>query len=657
MITKQIRNVGIVAHVDAGKTTLTEQLIYNSGSSKVLGSVDKGTTHTDIMDIEKQRGISVKSSEIDLCYENTEIHLIDTPGHVDFTGEVERSLGVLDGAIVVVSSVESVKPQTEVYFKALNEMNIPSIFFINKIDRLGSDYIKTIEDVKKLLTTKVIPLEIVSNDVESYKITDLFSIINDLSDDKYSELIEDIVSTLGENNEEIIEEYYNETLTLEKIKNEIIIQCKEGKVYPLFIGSALKGIGINNLLDGIINYLPAPRNLDHEPFSALVYKISHDKNLGRISHLKIFSGILKVRDDVINVNKNSKEKITIMKKIIQQRECDIKEASSGDIVMVANLSCNTYDILGNSTYIPNVPNIANPLLTLRVYPLKNDDYIPLVEALNILESEDPLLNVLWIKEKKEIHIHIMGTIQLEILENVLKDRFSIDVTFGEPSVIYKETPIDSGYAIEEYTMPKPCWAIVKFLIEPLPLESGIVFETQVRTDKIKIKYQREIENNLTDILKEGYLGWNVTDLKITLLDGEDHVMHSRPGDFKAATAMALMKGFRDIGMTLLEPIIDFKISINEELGGRVLNDIIQMRGNFNSPTVDNGIFTVTGTMPVSTSLNYAVTLGIMSSGKAMLSTKFHGYEPCPIELGKKKEHTHVNPLDRSKYILYVRNAL
>lgn len=657
MITKQIRNVGIVAHVDAGKTTLTEQLIYHSGNSKILGSVDKGTTHTDIMDIEKQRGISVKSSEIDLYYKNNEIHLIDTPGHVDFTGEVERSLGVLDGAIIVISSVESVKPQTEVYFKALREMDIPSIFFINKIDRIGSDYIKTIEDVRKLLTNKILPLEIVSTDIESFKITDLFSLIINLSDDRYSELIEDIISTLGENNEKIIEDYYNETLTLEKIKTEIIIQCNEGKVYPLFIGSALKGIGIDNLLDGIINYLPAPKNLDHEPFSALVYKISHDKNLGRISHLKIFSGKLKVREDVVNINKNAKEKITIMRKIIQQKECDIKEASSGDIIMVSNLSCNTYDILGNSNYIPSIPKIANPLLTLRVYPLKDDDYIPLIEALNILESEDPLLNVLWIKEKKEVHIHIMGTIQLEILENILKDRFNIAVTFGEPSVIYKETPISSGYAIEEYTMPKPCWAIVKFFIEPLPKESGIIFESKVSTNKIKIKYQREIENNLNDILKEGYLGWKVTDLKITLLDGEDHVMHSRPGDFKAATAMALMKGFKNIGMTLLEPIIEFKISINEDLGGRVLNNIIQMRGNFNSPSVDNGIFTVTGTMPVSTSLNYAITLGIMSSGKAMLSTKFHGYEPCSIELGKARDHTHVNPLDRSKYILYVRNAL
>ncbi|MDK2829357.1 MAG: ribosomal protection tetracycline resistance protein [Clostridium butyricum] len=263
----------------------------------------------------------------------------------------------------------------------------------------------------------------------------------------------------------------------------------------------------------------------------------------------------------------------------------------------------------------------------------------------------------WVKEKKEIHIQIMGKIQLEILEATLKERFNIEVTFGAPSVIYKETPVNSGYGEESYTMPKPCWAVVDFFIEPLPRGSGIIYESQVRTEKVKLKYQREIENNLERILQQGLYGWNVTDLKVTFVEGEDHVLHSRSGDFAAATAMALMKGFAKIGTTLLEPMINFRITIPEDICGRVLNDIIQMRGSFESPTIHNDSATIEGTLPVATCLEYPVTLSMISSGKSVMSTKFAGYEPCSIELGASRERIGVNPLDRSKFILYVRNAL
>ena len=251
----------------------------------------------------------------------------------------------------------------------------------------------------------------------------------------------------------------------------------------------------------------------------------------------------------------------------------------------------------------------------------------------------------------------MGKIQLEIIESVLKERFNIEVTFGPPSVIYKETPSARGYGEEYYTMPKPCWAIVTFLIEPLPNGSGIIYESKVRTEKVKLKYQKEIENNLDKILQQGIHGWNVTDLKITFTEGEDHVIHSRPGDFTAATAMAIMRGLKAVGTTLLEPMINFRITIPEDIGGKVLNDIIQMRGSFENPTIYNGLFTLEGKLPVATSLEYPVDLSIISSGRSVMSTKFAGYEPCPPELGADRERVGVNPLDRSKYILYVRNAL
>lgn len=662
-IKNNIRNIGIIAHIDAGKTTLTEQLLFQSGSSRNLGSVDKGTTHTDSMEIERQRGISVKASEIDLLWKGTNIYIIDTPGHTDFSAEVERSIGVLDGAVVVLSSVEGVQPQTEVYFNALKELRTPSIFFINKLDRIGSNPEKTLIDIKKVLSNKIIPVQIVYEKEEGFTVKNIFEEIgyilkiDEITNDTWKELIEEIISILGDNNEEIIEKYYDGVLTVEMVKKEICKQSKEGKIYPVFYGTAIKGEGVKELLDGIIEYLPGTYDLDGGELSALIYKISHHKTLGKVSHLKIFSGKIETRDEIYNVSKDKKEKITIIKKIINQKETDVKSASSGELIMVSGLDSSTYDILGSKSNIPRLSSIANPLLTLKIFSKKEEDYITLVEALSILQEEEPLLNMEWIKDKKEIHIQIMGKIQLEIIESILKERFNIDVTFGQPSVIYKETPINSAYGEERYTMPKPCWAVVRFLIEPLPMGGGVVYESQVRAEDVKVKYQREIENSLHRILKQGIYGWNVTDLKITFVAGEDHVMHSRPGDFPAATAMALMKGLCETGIQLLEPMINFRISVPENVSGKILNDIIQMRGTFENPSVYKDTFTVEGILPVATSLEYSIKLGIISSGKGIMSTRFAGYSKCPLDLGATRERVGVNPLDRSKYILYVRNAL
>ncbi|NNU77907.1 elongation factor G [Clostridium estertheticum] len=662
-IKNNIRNIGIVAHVDAGKTTLTEQLLYQSGSSRILGSVDKGTTHTDSLAMEKQRGISVKAAETDFTYKGTNVHVIDTPGHIDFSSEVERSIGVLDGAIVVLSSVEGVQPQTEVYFNALKELNTPSIFFINKLDRIGASPYKTIKDMKKLLTNKLIPLQLVYEENNEFIVKNIFDNVDneknilDIKDKSFKQLLEDIIDILGNNNEEILNQFFGETLTLGMLKNEITLQANSGQVYPVLYGIALRGEGIKDLLNSIVEYLPGPENLDDLGLSALVYKISHNKTLGKIAHIKIFSGSISTRDDILNVTTNKREKITMIKKVVNQKSIDVSSASSSDLVMVSGLNCSTYDILGSKTHIPNLKTIATPLLTLRIYSKVQEDYVTLVEALTILQEEDPLLNMEWIKEKKEIHLRIMGKIQIEYIEDILMERFNVQVTFGSPSVIYRETPITSGYGESRYTMPKPCWAIVEFLIEPLPKGSGLIYESKVRTEKVKIKYQREIEDNLDKILSQGIYGWPVTDLKITFTNGEDHVMHSRSGDFAASSAMGIMRGLREIGTTLLEPIINFRITVPENVGGRVLNDIIKMRGSFETPFIHNDTFTIEGKMPVSTSLEYPSDLSKIASGKAIITTGFSGYEPCSLEIGATRERIGVNPLDRAKFILSVRNAL
>ncbi|MEG2353651.1 MAG: TetM/TetW/TetO/TetS family tetracycline resistance ribosomal protection protein [Clostridium sp.] len=651
------RNIGILAHVDAGKTTLTEQLIYLSGNSRSLGRVDNGTTHSDTLEVEKQRGISVKSTEINFTYENHNINIIDTPGHIDFAGEVQRSIRILDGAITVISAVEGIQPQTEIYFNCLKSLNIPTMFFINKLDRLGCDIFKVLNDIKSTLTSNIIPLQVLDTDSNGFSIVDIFSFHNEIYNGEHSYIFEEIISILSDGNESILEKYYEETLDINDIQEEIKLQSLKGLVHPVYFGTAINGYGVVEILKGIIEYLPPPKFYNSDELSALVYKITHNKSLGTEYHVKVFSGQLTVKDEINNSTQNLKNKISLMKKSIDLKLYDVKTSCTGDIILAYGLNANIGDILGNPNFIPKTSIIANPVLKVKVTPKKNDDYIPLVDAFKILQREDPLLNMEWIREKREINISITGLIQLEILHNLLITRFDIDVTFSEPSIIYKETPSNSGFAFESYTMPKPCWAVVKFLIEALPSGSGIVFESKVKTEDIMLKYQREIRDNLNNILKQGFYGWNVTDIKITLIDGEDHVMHSRPGDFAAATAMALMKGFLAIGMTLLEPILHLKISAPETISGKIINEIIQMRGTIKESMILNNVFTITCIVPASTSLDFPVKLGIMSSGKAILTSSFYGYSPCNIELGKTTEHIGVNPLDRSKFILHVRNGI
>lgn len=648
-------NIGILAHVDAGKTTLTEQLLYKSGMIRELGSVDKGTAYSDSLEIEQQRGISIKASEANIKWNNVEINIIDTPGHIDFCAEVERSLSILDGAVLLVSAAEGVQPQTEVYFKALNYMKIPTVILINKIDRIGADEEKVLKNIKKLLTDSVLPLEIYQSDDLTHP--NVRSILKE--EFKNSEHLDKVVETLALIDEFLLEKYLREEeIGLPLLKEKLRILIKECKVYPVLYGSTLKGVGITELLDILSEFMPSLGNYDEDELSALIYKVKRHNTLGKLSYIRLYSGKIQSRDSVYNYTKDIDEKITQIKKLNGQKEIDYGEVRAGEIACISGLTkASIGDILGNPTRVPKTPSIAKPLLTLQVFPKHKEDYRKLVEALWALEEEDPILNVQWINETNELHIQIIGMIQLEILESILKNRFNIEILFGKPSIIYKETPAAKSIGFEEYTMPKPCWAIVKFEIEPRPRGTGLIYESKVRQEDIKLRYQREIEYQLPITLNQGLYGWEVTDLKVTLLDGEDHVMHSNSGDFLIATAIGIMNGLSNTGTILLEPIISFRISIPEEIGGKILNDIIQMRGKFDSPIILNGIFTVEGEMPIATSLDYNIRLGIISNGKGLMSTKFSGYNPVPIELGASRKRIGVNPLDRSKYILYARNAI
>ncbi len=651
VISKNI-NIGIVAHVDAGKTSITEQMLVVGGALTAAGSVDKGTSQTDWLSVEKERGISIRTATVSFVWNNTSINIIDTPGHVDFSSEVQRSFPAMDCVILVVSAVEGVQGHTLTLWNAIAKSNLPCIIYINKTDRAGSDHQDVLINLKKEFSTELLPLNSIlnegSNDINIDSNTDLSDVDNFIAYQK------DIIIN-GDDN--LIELYINEThITNQQINNSLISQVKEKQLIPVLFGSAKFNIGTKELLNAITNLIVVPAGDIKKPVSGIVYKVEHDAKIGKVASVRLFDGILKNRDIVDIAGKQ--EKITQIRKSQGPKFIDVGEISAGDTAAICGLtSVRAGDYIGNDQNVIKDIQFATSVLTVKVIPGKEEDYSNLVSAMQILADEDPNLDMLWLKDEREIHIKIMGIIQLQILKSIVNERFNIDITFGKPTVIYKETPANSFIAFEEYTMPKPCWAVVRFEIEPLPLGSGIQFKSKVGVNKIAIQYQQEVERSLSEALKQGIHGWEVTDIKITLIGDEDHNIHSRAGDFAVATAMALMKGFSKNPTTLLEPMLEYKIVAPEENLGSIISELTQNRANFGSPEIIVDKCIVSGTIPVSTSLNFPTTITSLTKGKGNLTTSFAGYKYCLLELGETTPYRGVNPLERAKYILKARGAI
>ena len=655
-----LRNIGIVAHVDAGKTTVSENMLYLSGRIRSLGSVDKGTASTDWLDIERERGISVRAASTSLAWRNVNINLIDTPGHIDFSSEVERSLRILDGAVLLISAVEGVQSQTEVLWKALRKMMIPTVIFINKTDRAGSNISKVLEDIGRLLSSDIVPVQLITGEATANPVvTSLFPVQKEGHIKDFNELKASVSDTIAQYDENIFTMLVNNHPIPEDALHNALASCTcSCKVFPVLFGAAIKGIGIKELMDAVIDFLPSPEYNPDMPVSGAVFKIEHDKKMGRIAHVRLYSGVIKNRDTVHNFTQGINEKVTQIRKTNSSKYEDIGLLDSGDIASVCGMSkVRIGDILGSDQFVPPGYRFVQPYMTVQAYPETEAEYPQLVSALQELSDEDPLLDMQWLKDERELHVKIMGVIQLEVLTSIMKSRFGLHVTFGKPSVIYKETPSKKGEGFVAYTMPKPCWAVLRFMLEPAERGSGLSYSSIVRNDAILSRYQNQVEQALPEALRQGLHGWEVTDLKITLIDGEHHVMHTHPLDFIVATPMAIMDGLVNTGTALLEPLLRFRITVPEEVGSRVISDIINMRGDFDSPITSNGIFTVEADIPVATSLDYSIRLGSVSSGRGTMTTRFEGYRECPLELGAAAARRGINPLDQAKYILSARKAL
>lgn len=641
-------NVGILAHADAGKTTLTEQMLFLSGSIRSAGSVDDGTASTDSLSVERRRGISVKTALTSLCWNKACINIIDTPGHSDFISEVERAFAALDLAVLVISAVEGIEPQTEILLETLLRLKLPFIVFLNKTDRAGSDFQGSLRDLHQLCAGRepllyTIPAEEGTDAVQAVPVD--FSLPAER---------ENAVMALG--NETLMDALLADSPGLaERIQTEINKAFEENRLLPVFCGATKYGRGVAGLLD-FLSLQAKPLRDPDGPSAAVIVKAEHDKKYGKLLYVRMLSGTLRVRQ-ALETNQGT-EKIARLQKPEGRRLADTDCLYSGETGVLYGISAfRAGDIIGDAAYAPEAAALPVPTLTVQVSPEGPADLPGLQKALSELSDEDPRLDFRYIREKKELHLSIYGEIQTEILQALLSERYGLSVRFSPPSVIYKETPSRAGEGFDAYTMPKPCWAVLRFLIEPLPEGSGLQYASKVTGGRLPYRYQEHVKTAVPRALAQGLHGWQVTDLRVTLIDGESHHIHTHPLDFFLATPLAIMDGLRNTGTAVLEPVNLVTFRCPEAYAGKTLGVITNHRGVIVSQQEKPGRFSITAEIPVSECLRFAPSYPSLTSGTGMLSTRFSHYVPCPDGLWQERERMGVNPLERPKYILWMRGAL
>ena len=633
------RNIGIFAHVDAGKTTLTEQLLLLTGQIRQAGSVDRGTAHTDDLPVERRRGISVKAACVTIPWKGADINIIDTPGHADFSSEIERSFWAIDAAVLVVDADQGIHPQTEGLFRALTEQKLPFLIFLNKTDRPEADADRVLKKIRARLSPDVIPLW-----------------------DRGA-----VQEAVCDRDEGLLEKYLNgEELPDETVLDAAARLTMDFRIHPALKGSALKGDGVADLLDAMKRFLPGPDETGEE-LCGIPFASAFDRVMGRGHWIRLYSGSLRVREALrlrAGTDPVTGEAVLVERKISRIRSVsggDIDELRAGMVGVVYGLTeLRIGEPLGNADGLPRKVrpgSFKTPLITVEVIPEDPEDMHRVRQACEELSASDPLLSARYSKLTGKMDLHVMGKVQLEVLEETLRTAYGLKVSFGDPAVIYRETIRESAVGFVAYTMPKPCWAVLEFSIEPAPRGSGVTYSSVVLRRDILPRYQHQVEQAIPRALSQGRLGWPVTDVRITLTGGSHHLIHTHPLDFIVATPMGIQDGLRRGGSVLLEPILRIRFILPNDCVGRVLSDIKQMRGEVTDTAAEEEVTSLTALVPVAESMDYPTAFASLTGGRGSMSVSLHGYRECPPELGKTAPRRGVDPLDTAKYILAARNAL
>lgn len=599
------KTIGVLAHVDAGKTTFSEGLLYHTNTIRQRGRVDHKNSYLDNHEIEKERGITIFSDQGVIKHKGDTYYLIDTPGHVDFSPEMERAIMVMDYAIIIISAVEGVQGHTETVWQLLKKHKVPAFFFINKVDRVGADIDRVLEEIRVNLTE------------------DVFYIRDSLDDD----LDEGTIEFVAERDEDLLELYmdgkYNKGLWINHMKKMI----KENNIYICSDGSALQDKGVLKFFDNL--HRLTETNYKDGEFKGQIYKIGHERNGNKITYMKILRGSINVRDEITYKSSENelREKITQIRIYNGAKHRTVDSAGAGELVGVMGLS-RSFAGLGLGDVEANLSYNMIPALKSKVIFDTSLNAKEVVRAFKILNEEDPSLRVAWEEELGEIHIQVMGSIQLEILEKTVKDRFDFSVEFGEPKILYKETiagEVD-GYGHFE---PLGHYAEVHLKIEPGERNSGIKYENLCHADHLTKGNQNLVRHHIFERSHRGILtGSALTDLKISLKTGRAHNKHTSGGDFRQATYRALRQGIEKAQNILLEPYYDFKIKVDLNYMGRVLSDIQKANGTFEPPETKGEKVIIRGRVPVATFMNYPTELIDITSGKGMLNLVFGGYDIC-----------------------------
>ncbi len=601
MIQSKKMAIGILAHVDAGKTTLAESILYHCKAIRKIGRVDHGNAFLDTFALEKARGITIFSKQAMLSLGDRSVTLLDTPGHVDFSGEMERTLQVIDYAILVISGTDGVQGHVLTLWKLLKRYQIPVFLFINKMDQPGTDKDALMAELTKRLDEHCI---------------------------RFDETCED--DTFFENLamcDEKVLEHYLETgeITDQQIRGLI----KKRQVFPCYFGSALKQYGVEEFLRGIERFFECPSYQD--AFAAKVYKIARDAQGTRLTYMKITGGILKVKQTVTGNGKQNgeieEEKIDQIRLYSGGQFQLAKEVPAGSICAVTGLE-HTYVGQAFGAEAESARPELEPVLTYKIELPPQCDVHSMYTKLCALEEEEPLLHIVWEEESNEIHAKVMGAVQMEILKSMIKERYGVDVEFGAGSIVYKETILEPMEGVGHFE-PLRHYAEVHLLLEPGERGSGLIFETVCSEDVLSRNWQRLIMTHLEEKIHRGVLtGAEITDMKITLMTGRAHQKHTEGGDFREATYRAVRHGLKRTKSILLEPVYEFTLEIPVDAVGRAMADIQKMQGSFSQPETDGETAVIRGSAPVATMRDYQREVAAYTRGEGRLFCTLRGYEPC-----------------------------
>jgi elongation factor G len=679
---EQTRNIGIMAHIDAGKTTTTERILYYTGRSYKIGEVHEGTATMDWMVQEQERGITITSAATTCFWRDCRINIIDTPGHVDFTVEVERSLRVLDGAVAILDAVSGVEPQTETVWRQADKYRVPRVIYVNKMDRIGADYVRCLDMVRSRLGAHPVAIQIpIGSEDKFVGLVDLiemnakiwsddetlgkeFQVVDIPADlrEQAREYRDKMIEGLAEVDDHLMEKYVGGTeITTEEIRGAVRKGTIAMKVFPVLCGASFKNKGVQVLLDSVIDYLPSPLDIppvqginpetreieerkaaDDEPFAALAFKIMNDQHVGQLVFLRVYSGTLESGSGVYNSTKDRKERVGRLLRMHANKKEEIEAIAAGDIVAAIGLKFAT---TGDTLCDPDKPIVLEamtfpePVIAVAIEPKTRADEEKLGIALSRLALEDPTFRVTTESETSQTLIHGMGELHLEIIVDRLLREFRVEANVGKPQVAYRETirrPAEAQGRFVRQTGGRGQYGDVYLEVEPNEPGGGVVFENKIVGGSIPREYVPAVEKGVREALETGVLaGYPMVDVKVRLTDGSYHEVDSSEMAFKIAGSMAVKEACRRAKSVLLEPVMDVEVVTPEEYMGAIVGDLNSRRGRIVSMEARGSSQVIRASVPLGQMFGYATEMRSMTQGRATYTMQFSRYEEVPTAIAEE----------------------